>query len=194
MTRLLSTIDPDRQERFARRALGADRGGGELDLLVGHALDRNLAGGAAADRGDDGQAVRADRDIAMGGRLGPRAGLPLLLQRREASFQSSWSCPCRNRSGSGSTSGTSPLSLSDVGRFGGDLGQADLAAGHRGGEAVGLVRDDERIGRFVIELRALDQQVHRVVELGGQRGRDGADHRAVEHDARVGDADDVAQR
>ena len=63
---------------FAGGALGADRGGRELDLLVGHALDGDLAGGAAADRGDDGQAIRADGDMAVSGRLGPGAGLALL--------------------------------------------------------------------------------------------------------------------
>ena len=75
-------VDPDGQEGLAGGALGADRGGGELDLLVGHALDGDLAGGAAADRGDDDQAVGADGDVAVGGRLGPGPGLRLLLQRR----------------------------------------------------------------------------------------------------------------
>ena len=119
MTRLLSLVDPDGQERLAGGALGADRGSGELDLLVGHALDGDLAGGAAADRGDDDQAVRADRERAVAGGLAPGPGLALLWSAVKASFQSSWSCPWRNRSGSGSTSRTRPLVL---------VGLADSAA------------------------------------------------------------------
>ena len=75
-------VDPDGHEGLAGGALGAHRGSRELDLLLGHALDGDLAGGAAADRGDDGQAIRADGDVAVGGRLGPGSGLDL-LERRE---------------------------------------------------------------------------------------------------------------
>src|SRR4051794_28789066 len=36
-------VDPDGEDRLARRARHAERGGGQLDLLVGHALDGDLA-------------------------------------------------------------------------------------------------------------------------------------------------------
>ena len=67
-------VDPDGHQGLAAGALGAHRGGGELDLLLGHALDGDLAGGAAADRGDDGQAIGADGDVAVAWAAWPRVG------------------------------------------------------------------------------------------------------------------------
>ena len=186
-------VDPDGHEGLAGGALGAHRGGDQLDLLLGHALDHDLAGGSAADRGDDGQAIGADGDVAVGGRLGTGAGWAC-SSAVKASFQSSCSSPWRKRSGFASTSRTTDRSRSSGGGFRGDLLQAELVAGHRGGQAIVVVDRGEGVALLVLQPRAVDQQVERIVELGDQRGRDVAVQGAVELDAGIRDVEHPAQR
>ena len=59
-------IEPDGQDGTAAGAGGPEAGGGHLDLLVGRALDGDLAGGLAPDRGHDHQPVRPQQECAGG--------------------------------------------------------------------------------------------------------------------------------
>ena len=76
-------VHPDGDQRFAGGALGSDCRRGQFDLFVGHALDGDLAGRPAAKRGDDGQSIRTDGDMAMGRWPGSRSDLRLALERRK---------------------------------------------------------------------------------------------------------------
>ena len=63
----------DRARRPGWTAAGAggpEAWGGHLDLLVGRALDGDLAGGLAPDRGHDHQPVRPQRNVPVAGRSG----------------------------------------------------------------------------------------------------------------------------
>src|SRR5262249_41129137 len=66
-------IGPGRHDRLAVGIAGTERRDEDLDVLVGHSLDRELARRPAPDRWGDRQAVRADRDVA-GGFFWGRAG------------------------------------------------------------------------------------------------------------------------
>ena len=50
-------IHPYRQNWFSGRALRADGRGGELNLLIGHALNGDLTGGPAPKRWDDDESI-----------------------------------------------------------------------------------------------------------------------------------------
>ena len=76
-------VDPYRQDRFRAGALGSDRRGGELNLLVVHTLDHDLTGGPAPQRWDDDESIGADGNMAVAGRLYARSGLSLVLQNLE---------------------------------------------------------------------------------------------------------------
>ena len=76
---------------MARRGLPADPlvrtvGRGQLDLFVDHSLNRNLAGSAAANRGDHRQSIRSNRYMAVSGWFGARAVLRLGLEGLQRLF------------------------------------------------------------------------------------------------------------
>ena len=98
----------------------------------------------------------------------------------KASFQSSCSSPWRKRSGSGSASRTtarSPASGSAaISARLTWLPLIEIEAARRSASSTG----GEGIGLLVLQPRALDHEVERVVEVGDQRGRDGVVQRPVE--------------
>ena len=165
-------VEPDGQEGLGGGAFGAERGCRELNLFVGHALDGDLSGGAAADGGDDDEPVRADRDGAVAGGFG--AGrLGLALKRLECFLPEVMELTLKesNRVGVGQ--------LQQVLVFSDSAGSAARSTRLTRlvlSEAVKRSASSEARGKWVgfvvFEPGLSAWKLHRFVELGDQRGWD----------------------